>query len=306
LRVGYLGSRAHQLFSALQTNRGQTVPGMESTTGNLQERRADPNHYQITKLVNMGDAYLDAGQVSVTLPTRKGVFINASYTLSHAINTGSDYTSTGSGDEAWDENAQWEFELKKGLKGPSRFDSRHTFLAQYSWDLPVGSIRGVLGGLLRSWNLSGATLFKTGTPFTVRVGSDSPGYGNVDGITSDRPNLLDPSVLGRSINNPDTASALLPRSAFGYIAPGEVQGTLGRDTFRKSGIANFNLALARQWVLPFKGAERRLLFRAEALNATNHPQFDAPGFLLANNNFGKITNTLNDGRILQLALRLFF
>ena len=128
----------------------------------------------------------------------------------------------------------------------------------------------------------------------------------MDSITSDRPNLLDPSVLGRHIDNPDTALALLPRSAFGYISPGDVQGNLGRNTFRKGGIANLNLALARQWTLPSKGAERRLLFRAEALNATNHPQFDAPGFLLVNNNFGKITNTLNDGRILQFSLRLFF
>ena len=42
------------------------------------------------------------------------------------------------------------------------------------------------------------------------------------------------------------------------------------------------------------------------MNALNHPQFDAPGFTLVNNNFGKITNTLNDGRILQLGLRFYF
>ena len=306
VRVGYVGSRARQLFAAPQTNRGLLIPGVESTTGNLQERRADPGHYQITRLVNMGDAFLDAGLVTVTLPSRKGFSARATYTLSHAIDTGSDYTSTGSGDEAWQENAQWEFELKRDLRGSSRFDSRHALLAQYSWDLPSGYARGVLRRLAGGWNISGATLLKTGTPFTVRVGSDSPGFGNVDSITSDRPNLIDAAILGRNISNPDTAGELLPRSAFGYIAADQVRGNLGRNTFRKDGIINFNLALARQWLLPARGGERRLLFRAEAFNALNHAQFDAPGFLLVNNNFGKITNTLNDGRILQLSLLLNF
>jgi hypothetical protein len=305
LRVGYVGSRSKQLFSALQINRAQPVPGIPLTTDTYAERRPDQRYNEILELTNMGDAYLDAGQVSIAIPGRKGLSFAASYTLSKAIDTGSDYTSSGSGDSAYLDASQTEADFKKDLKGPSRFDSRHTFLARFSYDLPA--IRsGHWRSLTNGWNISGGTLIKSGLPFTLRVGSDSPGFGNVDGMSSDRPNLLDPSILGRAIDNPDTSAQMLPASAFAFLGPNDRRGNLGRNTFRKDGITNVNLAVTRQWILPSARSERRLTFRVEAMNALNHPQFDAPGFTLTSNNFGKITNTLNDGRILQLGLRFYF
>jgi hypothetical protein len=44
--------------------------------------------------------------------------------------------------------------------------------------------------------------------------------------------------------------------------------------------------------------------RAEAYNLTNHPQFDEPQRNFSSPSFGRITNTLNDGRVLQIGLRL--
>ena len=305
LRLGYVGSRSKQLISALTVNRAQPVPGIPLTTDTYAERRADQRYNEILELTNMGDAYLDAGQISLAIPGRKGLSFAASYTFSKAIDTGSDYTSSGSGDEAYLDASQTQYDLKKDLKGPSRFDSRHTFLARFSYDLPAFG-NGRLRPLTNGWNISGGTLIKSGLPFTLRIGSDSPGFGNVDGMSSDRPDLLDASILGRVIDNPDTSAQMLPRSAFGYLASGERRGNLGRNTFRKDGIENVNLAVTRQWILPSAHSERRLTFRVEAMNAFNHPQFDAPGFTLTNNNFGKITNTLNDGRVLQLGLRFYF
>jgi hypothetical protein len=46
------------------------------------------------------------------------------------------------------------------------------------------------------------------------------------------------------------------------------------------------------------------MVRAEAYNLTNTPQFDEPQRNLTSPSFGRITNTLNDGRVLQIALRL--
>jgi len=85
--------------------------------------------------------------------------------------------------------------------------------------------------------------------------------------------------------------------------PGEPRGNLGRGTFRKDGIANFSAALTRQWRWGGRG-ERSVLLRAEAYNLTNHAQFDEPQRNLSAPPFGKITNTLNDGRVLQVGLRL--
>ena len=48
------------------------------------------------------------------------------------------------------------------------------------------------------------------------------------------------------------------------------------------------------------------MFRAESLNFLNHPQFSEPGQSLSENNFGQITNTLNDGRAFKFTLQLRF
>ena len=147
-------------------------------------------------------------------------------------------------------------------------------------------------------------LLKSGTPFTVVSGSDAPGRGNVDGSPGDRPFLLDPALLGRTIGNPDTSRQLLPRSGFRFMnGPEELAGNLGRNTFRRGKIANLNASLARTWTL---ARELQMTLRAESINFTNTPQFAEPGTTLAAPNFGQINNTLNDGRTFRFLLRLVF
>jgi hypothetical protein len=76
-------------------------------------------------------------------------------------------------------------------------------------------------GAIGRWEFGAITLVKSGTPFDVLSGSDGPGYGNVDGAIGDRPNLFEPAILGRTINNPDTATQMLPRSAFAFMRPSD-------------------------------------------------------------------------------------
>jgi hypothetical protein len=141
------------------------------------------------------------------------------------------------------------------MKARSAFDQPHAFLARFTYEPP--------SRLLRGWSSSAVGPWKKGTPFTAVSGSDGPGYGNVYGNANDRPNLLDPSILGRAIGDPDTSARLLPRSAFAFIAPTGSRGNLGRNTFRKGGIANVNASLARAWALR---RDVRLTLRAESLH----------------------------------------
>ena len=147
-------------------------------------------------------------------------------------------------------------------------------------------------------------LLKSGTPFTVESGSDGPGFGNVDGRESDRPMLLDPAVLGRTVGSPDTSETLLAAGAFRYIdAPREQAGNLGRNTFRKGKIANVNASLSRSFRL---GPEWSMELRAESINFFNTPQFAEPGKTLTAPNFGQINNTLNDGRTYRFQLKFLW
>ena len=67
--------------------------------------------------------------------------------------------------------------------------------------------------------------------------------------------------LGRTIADPNTSTALLPRSAFAFISPMDSRGNLGSNTFRRGGIRNMNAALTRSWTVR---SDWRATFRAES------------------------------------------
>ena len=302
--MGYAGARSHQLIATWPQNRASPVEGIPLTTATINERRLDATALEIKRFLNGSRAYFDAAKVALTIPRWRGLSLESSYWFSKAIDLGGDYTTSGGESGSAGAEPQWQYEAHRDLKAVSPFDQRHALLTRVVYETPELSgapswARRILG----RWNVSGVVLLKGGTPFTVRSGSDGPGRGNVDGSTSDRPNLLDPSVLGRSIDNPDTSVASLPASAFGFFAPEERLGSLGRNTFRKDGIRNINAALSRRWAL---SGEKALTLRAESINLFNTPQFAEPGTALADPNFGRITNTLNDGRTFRFFLQFGF
>jgi len=287
VQLGYVGSRSHKLLLMWYKNRGRVVPGIPQTTATINDRRADQSIADYRWVLNGSRGYYDAARVSAVLPRWRGVSMEAAYWFSKAMDLGSAYTNTAYDADTRLSRSAYEFETRSDMKGLSTFDQPHAFLWRGSYSV----WRGI--------TVSGVVLLKKGTPFSISAGSDAPGYGNVDGNGPDRPNLLDPSILGRTVGNPDTSRALLPRSAFSYIQPTDPRGNLGRSTFRKGGIRNVNAAVFKSWSMD---ARRRVTLRAEAVNLSNTPQFADPGLDLANGNFGQITNTLNDGRTFRAAL----
>jgi hypothetical protein len=218
--------------------------------------------------------------------------LDASYWFSKALDLGANYSDTAS--NRTQNRGQSEFNSHSDLKALSDFDQPHSFLARFAYAVPRWNTHNALfRHALGNWNVSTVVLLKSGTPFLVQTGSDAPGFGNVDGASGDRPNILVPSILGRTIGSPDTSTSLLPKAAFSFISPGELTGNLGRNVFRKGGIYNINAAVMRKF--PVLG-ERNVQIRAETINLFNTPQFAAPGASLSNPDFGVITNTLNEGR----------
>jgi hypothetical protein len=300
LRLGYIGSRSFKLPNAYVVNRAEPVPGIPLTTATVDQRRPDPRYYEVKHIVNGGIAYFDGAQATLELPATRGLSLGLTYTFSKAIDEGVDYSSTAANNDLTKQRSQWQYDSVGDKKSLSNFDSTHAASIYYAYNLPRPSR---LRWLLADWQISGATLVKTGTPLTLYIGSDAPGFGNVDGSNGDRPNIVDPSILGRTISTPEESLQIVTRGRFDYIHPGDRRGSLGRNTFRKAGIANFNTALTKQWRVN-NGHAWTVLLRAEGYNVTNHPQFDEPQRNLTSPSFGRITNTLNDGRVLQIGLRL--
>jgi hypothetical protein len=304
IQLGYIGARTHKLFMMWFDNRAVPVPGVPQITATITARRPDPRYFELRQVQNASNAYFDAARITLKAPAWHGFSGDSSYWFSKAIDTGSAYTNMAAGDEARQGYAQSQSPVAQDLKGPSAFDQSHAVMVRFQYAVPALSHGNhLLRGVVHGWRVSGVFLAKTGLPFTVITGSDGPGSGNVDGSNGDRPNLLDPSILGRTINHPETSQALLPRSAFGFIAPTDSRGTLGFNTFRRGGIRNMNAALARSWTLH---SDWQATLRAESINLFNTPQFADPNPDLSSPAFGKITNTLNDGRSFQFTLQFQF
>ncbi|MCC7157250.1 MAG: TonB-dependent receptor [Bryobacterales bacterium] len=303
LRASYIGSRTFKLMNAYHWNRAAPVPGIPLTTETVDQRRPDPRYYDTRLVVNGGIAYFDAGKVTWDVPSWRGLTAGVSYVFSKAIDEGVDYSSTAANKDLLQGRAQSEYDSLKDRRGLSNFDSTHSFLVNYMYDLPAMTTGGrAIRSITEGWQLGSVIMWKSGTPLTLYVGSDSPGYGNVDGGPSDRPNILDPSILGMTISNPEAAAQILRRDRFSYIRPGDLRGNLGRGAFRKATIWNWNASVSKQW--RFHAArEWSAILRGEVYNLTNTPQFDEPQRNYSAPAFGKITNALNDGRAFQVGVR---
>ena len=301
LRLGYTGSRHIKPLNSFIENRAQPVPGIPLTTATVDRRRANPRYFETRSVVNGGRAWFDAGSVSLDLPTWRGLSGSVAYHFSKALDEGADFTATAANRDIIAQRSQSQFDSFPDRKGLSNFDSPHSLLFAYVYDVPVpASWRGLWRQSLHGWQLAGTNMWKTGTPFTFYIGSDAPGFGNVDGSPSDRPHILDSSILGAVASHPNTAPDIFTKNRFAFIRPGELRGNLGRNTFRKASLWNWNAALQKQMRVFREGI---LLIRAEAYNLSNTPQFDEPQRNLSSPSFGRITNTLNDGRVLQMGLR---
>ncbi len=304
LELAYLGSRSLKLLTMWHLNRARPVEGIPQTLRTVNDRRPDQRYFEVQHVLNGSRGYFDAARVTLRLPRKAGFTVDGSYWFSKALDLGADYTGTAANADRIRNQSPSEFAYQQEMKGPSRFDQRHATLWRVNYETPALAaeapwVREVFG----RWQVSSVILLKSGTPFRVSAGSDNRGFGNVDGSGSDSALLLEPSILGRSVDHPDTSAASLPKEAFGFIEPTDPRGNLGRNTFRKDGIANINMGLSRRWTL---AAEKTLLLRAEGLNLFNHPQFAEPGSSLTSRDFGVITNTLNDGRTFRFTLQFNF
>jgi hypothetical protein len=296
--LGYIGSRSVKLLHHWYKNRGSILTDpARMTLATVDERRPDLRYNEVRLVANGSRAQFDAFKARLVVPRWRGAGLEAQYWWSKSIDLGADYTNTAHDVDSFRSRSQGEFDAHGDLRGLSRFDQPHSLLVRGSWELPR------LARKAGAWRVSGVALQKTGTPFNLQTGSDAPGFGNVDGMSGDRPNVVDPTVLGRSIDHPDRARALLPKTAFAFIQTGQPRGNLGRNVFRRGPVKNLNGSVEGTFKIR---AERSVIFRVEANNLTNSPQFAEPGASLTDPNFGVITNTLNDGRSFRAVLRLTF
>ncbi len=307
LDLGYLGSRTIKLLNFYAQNRADPVRGIPLTTATIDLRRPDPRYFDVIHIVNGGIGYFDAAQVNWRWRSARGLTLGGNYTFSKALDNGVDYSGTAA-NHAFIRRSQWQYDSLNDLKGLSSFDSPHSLLlfGSYTVPRPPGFLPRGVQALARNWQIGATLAAKNGTPFALFTGSDAPGFGNVDGGNADRPNIIDPSILGATVGNPDTSTQILSADKFSFITPGQVEGNLAYNSFRSQAIFNVNATVSREFKFEAQGRAFTLRTQADAYNLGNHAQFASAERVLGAPTFGKITNTLNNGRVLQFTMRLGF
>jgi hypothetical protein len=324
-------------FDCVDPNLANTAPIKDPVTGHqcislsqlyVNFRRPDERYGGNFVIKNGSWSYYNALQILVVKKPSHGLNFQAAYSLGKALDTGSELTYTGI-----DFNYPYlENDNAKSMKGYSLFDTRHRFTFTYGYDLPFfKNQEGYLGRTFGGWTFSGTFLYATGNPFTITTGYDLNG----DGVANDRPDVLDPSVYGTSVDNgryvPGTKNtysmsqvpytAFLPNysmtvASFGMaFRPGiNNRGNEYRNGFRAAGRNNWDITLSKN----IKVAEgQSLVLRWDVYNVMNHPQFNVPStqsvtssdFLRISSqrdNRGFFTDGFGGSRFMQLALKYTF
>ena len=311
IEVAYIGSESHHLQRSGEWNPPVAIsPGVFPAVFN-QSNRINPQFASLTVFRFDANAHYNALQLTLRRRTSSGLQYQAFYTLSKSMDTKS---TIAGGETRQEANTVLDFLNPGGDWGRSSFDARHNLVLTSTYPFPFRFQQKAVGMILEGWTLNGIGTFRTGEPFSVRVGSNRSANG--DRWSPDRPNLnpgfsSNPTsgvtagcqgvAAGQKLGTPDL---YYDPCAFSRPAPG-TYGNLGRNTLTGPGYYNVDFSADKV----FKKSDRvNVQLRVEVFNLLNQAHFYLPGFNAFSGSAGHITRLISSpgGRLTQLALKVVF
>jgi outer membrane receptor protein involved in Fe transport len=182
--------------------------------------------------------------------------------------------------------------------GPSLFDSRHRFVFNYVWDVPIPKFEGAKGKFLNGWQLSGIYTYQSGFPVLINNCDDQELQGSTLGFECPGK----PDFTGRfTTHDPRKDGLVFDTSVFTDSALGTI-GNVPRTLCCNPPINNFDIGIFKDTAFNEK---LRLEFRTEIFNIFNHAQFYGTDGGSSNATFGQPLK-VRDPRLIQFALKLIF
>jgi hypothetical protein len=331
LEVGYVGSSGINLLDEYHNN---NTPGLASPsnpingiTTNTKENilyRVPYLGYQAVGVRGTGfdgSSNYNSLQVTVRHQFSRGLMMQAAYTWSRTLTDLSNISANPTANSNDASNLAQQY-------GQATFVRPQRFVVNYAYDLPFGKHTGFLGKVTEGWNVSGVTLVQDGLPITIGDSAAGTIFGTAGSVNQAGyaraqmcPGMTYAGIataggveqrLGGNSGGPGyfNANALC---APPVIGDGTGFGNSGTGILLGPGQFNWDISLFKTTRI----TERHLIqFRAEFFDAFNHPQFNNPnnsgGFLLnavpdrSSGNFGQITTTSVNPRVIQFALKYMF
>lgn len=258
LTISYVASNGRRL---LQTQ--QVIPG-----------ELNPSFTAVEYVAGGVTSNYQSLQTRFQRTVSQGLQALVSYTWSHSLDFGSNASALPL------------------TRGNSDFDVRHNVQAGLTWNIPEKSANRYVNAAFSHWGLDARAMARSGFPITLQglLLTDASGnqyFGNVT-YDSSRPIYLYGSQYpgGKALNGGANNTV---NPAFSQPT-GTSVGNAPRNFVRGFGASQINLAIRRAFPLHEKLS---LLFRAEAFNITNHPNFGYVDPYLADATFGQATSMLN-------------
>lgn len=299
--AGYVGSRGWNQVRIIDGNTA-IADVLEDGTKFFPttSRRRNPNFGGSWWRVTDGRSFYDGLRVKVSKRWADDMLFGLSYSLGDSRDDGS--TDVGQTDLQSGASLPMDPDNRVGHRGPSDYDIRHNFSANFSAMVPgTRGLTGAAGAILGGWQVNGIVTLMSGAPFSPLIGFDNAR--NRSRANSQRPNLASGYSSNPVLGGPEQYFDPL---AFELPAPG-TYGNLPRNTLRAPGLALVDMSLVKQ----FQIGPRRLEFRLEGFNILNRANFGRPRPIVFNaggrvGNAGRITNTITAARQVQLGLKFVF
>ncbi len=297
--IGYVGSQGRFLGRRYDLNILYPTGAVTGPVGGVYTpvtARLFPTLGTIQYQEQTANSYYDGLQTSLRRRSKNGLTLLLSYTYSKAIDTASSTNNSTTGTQKFPQDVR-NFAEEKAL---ADFDRRHQFTGSFNYELPFGrgrmflsGARGFTDAILGGWQLNGIVSILSGRPFT-------PQYSSAD-IAQQRPDLI-----GDPYANVPAGLAFNPAAFTRPVAsPTDptLFGNAGRNILTGPWFNSTDLSLMKNFRITEKS---KLQFRWEVFNVFNNPNFQVPVFQLDASNVGTYTQTANENREMQFALKFLF
>lgn len=335
LEVGYAGSQGRQLLFGVFTDLNQ-LPSQYLALGQtaLNKQVANPfagafgasstlngstvpywrtlvAYPQFTNVIRLADtpgssSSFNALSMKYNQKLRYGFNLLLTYQWSKAI----DDTSENNGWELSDAiRDTYNHRLDRSISG---HDIPQNFVGTIGWDLPFGHGRefaantnALINGVIGGWHLDTIMRFNNGLPIHLSESSPLTSYNYEVG----RPNITSQASLKPTnrttaswFNTSAVSKASSPTTNTNLLAIGNAPRWIGSVRYDHTNDTD----MAMQKAFPLYH-EAKFIFRAEAYNITNTPEFAMPDTNLGDSGFGQVTGTGSVGpRQLQFGARIDF
>jgi len=266
----------------------------------------DQNYNSVLLYGDPGKTHYNSLQFKAeTKAPKYGLYALVAYTYSRTYDNG---LSDGLGSELsapyfplpnW-QNLDWSL---------SQINLNHSFTGSVIYDLPFGhgkkfggNLNDTANAILGGFQLTLIERISSGFPVPLIDSNNQSGTAfnsGGDSYNFNRPNQVRPCSV---YNANHSQHQWINPSCFYAPAPGEL-GDAARVPVVGPDFVNSDLSLIKKIALPGKVD---MNFRAEFFNLFNHPQYGMPVNDFNASGFGTVNSTVNNPRLIQLALKLTF